>query len=226
MKEKIVIDITLSTDNRLSKAMQIAVKCAGVLSVNSDKEKGHLVVIGIGVDFFKLMKCIKKKFNCARIVSVEEVKPEKKPDPKPQPVCYPNPCVQYYPVCQPKKIVIDLPVNTDQCRSKAMQIAVTSPGVISVNIDKEKGHLVVIGIGVDFFRLMHCIRRKFKCSRIVSIEEVKEEKPDEKKPDEKKPDPDPKPDCTCPSICTPCVQYYPICQPVYDTCDNSNCSIM
>ncbi|XP_049414835.1 heavy metal-associated isoprenylated plant protein 16 [Solanum stenotomum] len=101
MKEKIVIDITLSTDNRLSKAMQIAVKCAGVLSVNSDKEKGHLVVIGIGVDFFKLMKCIKKKFNCARIVSVEEVKPEKKPDPKPQPVCYPNPCVQYYPVCRP-----------------------------------------------------------------------------------------------------------------------------
>ncbi|KAG5598026.1 hypothetical protein H5410_039258 [Solanum commersonii] len=78
MKEKIVIDITLSTDNRLSKAMQIAVKCA-------DKEKGHLV----------------KKFNCARIVSVEEVKPEKKPDPKPKPVCYPNPCVQYYPVCRP-----------------------------------------------------------------------------------------------------------------------------
>ncbi|PHT77439.1 hypothetical protein T459_20961 [Capsicum annuum] len=100
MKEKIVIDIsTLSNDNCISKAMEIAVKCAGVLSVNSDKEKGHLVVIGIGVDFFKLMKCIKKKFRCAHIVSVEEVKPEKKPDPKP--ICYPNPCVQYYPVCQP-----------------------------------------------------------------------------------------------------------------------------
>ncbi|XP_055822571.1 heavy metal-associated isoprenylated plant protein 47-like [Solanum dulcamara] len=118
-----------------------------------------------------------------------------------------------------KKIVIDLPLNTDQCRSKAMQIAVRSPGVISVNIDNEKGHLVVIGIGVDFFKLMHCIKRKFKCSRIVSIEEVKDKKPD--------PDPvKPKPISPCPSTCTPCVQYYPICQPVYDTCDNSNCSMM
>ncbi|KAK6785707.1 hypothetical protein RDI58_019162 [Solanum bulbocastanum] len=120
-----------------------------------------------------------------------------------------------------KKIVIDLPLNTDQCRSKAMQIAVRTPGVISVNIDKEKGHLVVIGIGVDFFRLMHCIRRKFKCSRIVSIEEVK--------PEEKKPGPDKSKEkcpCPCPSICNPCVQYYPICQPVYDTYDNPTCSIM
>ncbi|XP_059284715.1 heavy metal-associated isoprenylated plant protein 16-like [Lycium ferocissimum] len=109
MKEKIVIDLTLSTDNCISKAMQIAVRCAGVISVNTDKEKGHLVVIGVGVDFFKLMKCIKKKFNCARIVSVEEVKPEKKPEKKPDPdpkpccplICPPSPCVQYYPVCRP-----------------------------------------------------------------------------------------------------------------------------
>ncbi|KAK4341947.1 hypothetical protein RND71_037763 [Anisodus tanguticus] len=345
MKEKIVIDLTLSTDNCISKAMQIAVRCAGVISVNTDKEKGHLVVIGVGVDFFKLMKCIKKKFNCARIASVEEVKPEKKPDPVPisscHLVCPPNPCVQYYPNAQEsrekfsleckkdvasrwtenypgynnkmgagpkcdepfhlgmtpegnvlgsfigisvifekildkertltlnsaaavqdtvvvqgnvvvsvtaqrnvvvsatgqrnvvvsataqlkivKKIVIDLPLNTDRCRSKAMQIAVRSAGVISVNIDKEKGHLVVIGIGVDFFKLMHCIRRKFKCSRIVIIEEVK---PD-KKPD---PDPEPKPGCPkpicpCPPVCTPCVPYYAICQPVYDAY-NPTCPIM
>lgn len=96
-------------------------------------------------------------------------------------------------------------------------------GVISVNIDKEKGHLVVIGIGVDFFRLMHCIRRKFKCSRIVSVEEVKQE---EKKPEPPKPKDPCTCTCTCPSTCNPCVQYYPICQPVYDTYDNSNCSIM
>ncbi|KAK4355172.1 hypothetical protein RND71_024143 [Anisodus tanguticus] len=77
----------------------------GVISVNIDKEKGHLVVIGVGVDFFKLMKCIIKDFNCARIVSVEEVKPEKKPDPDPIPSCHPvcprSSCVQYYPVYQP-----------------------------------------------------------------------------------------------------------------------------
>lgn len=86
----------------------------GVLSVNAEKEKGHLVVTGIGVDFFKLMKCIKKKFHCARIVSVTEVKPEKKPDPKPdpkpEPIFYPSPCVQYYPICQP---VYDC--NTPNC---------------------------------------------------------------------------------------------------------------
>ncbi|MCE3215110.1 hypothetical protein HAX54_000829 [Datura stramonium] len=122
-----------------------------------------------------------------------------------------------------KKIVIDLPLNTDHCISKAMQIAVRCPGVISVNIDKEKGHLVVIGIGVDFFKLMHCIRRKFKCSRIVSIEEVKPDNKSEPKPE---PDPKPNPICNCSSICNPCVQYYPICQPVYDTCDTSTCSIM
>ncbi|KAJ8532481.1 hypothetical protein K7X08_012404 [Anisodus acutangulus] len=288
MKQKIVIDLTLSTDNCISKAMQIAVRCAGVISVNADKEKGHLVVIGVGVDFFKLMKCIKKKFNCARIASVEEVKPEKKPDPVPKSSCHLNAqesrekfsleCkkdvasrwTENYPgynnkmgagpkcdepfhlgprprgpferasFSEPvkifqsqeklqnfdrrlKKIVIDLPLNTDRCRSKAMQIAVRSAGVISVNIDKEKGHLVVIGIGVDFFKLMHCIRRKFKCSRIVIIEEVK---PD-KKPD---PDPEPKPGCPkpicpCPPVCTPCVPYYAICQPVYDAY-NPTCPIM
>ncbi|KAJ8542835.1 hypothetical protein K7X08_005358 [Anisodus acutangulus] len=70
-----------------------------------------------------------------------------------------------------KKIVIDLPLNTDRCRSKAMQIAVTSAGVISVNIDKEKGHLVVIGVGVDFFKLMKCIIKDFNCARIVVLKD-------------------------------------------------------
>ncbi|XP_009786340.1 heavy metal-associated isoprenylated plant protein 47-like [Nicotiana sylvestris] len=115
-----------------------------------------------------------------------------------------------------KKIVIDLPLNTENCRSKAMQIAVRSAGVISVNIDKEKGHLVVIGVGIDFFRLMNCIRKKFKCSSIVSLEEVKQEKPASPK----------KPSCPspkCPPICGG--QYYPICQPVYDPY-NPSCTIM
>ncbi|KAM3302656.1 hypothetical protein P3S67_017158 [Capsicum chacoense] len=118
-----------------------------------------------------------------------------------------------------KKIVIDLPLNSEKCRSKAMEIAVRSAGVLSVSIDKEKGHLVVIGIGVDFYKLMECIRKKFKCSRIVSIEEVK---PDPVKPT---PVPDPQPICNCPSICNPCVQYYPTYQPVYEQC-NPSCLIM
>ncbi|XP_009632025.1 heavy metal-associated isoprenylated plant protein 47-like [Nicotiana tabacum] len=118
-----------------------------------------------------------------------------------------------------KKIVIDLPLNTENCRSKAMQIAVRCAGVMSVNVDKEKGHLVVIGVGVDYFRLMNCIRKKFRCSSIVSLEDVKPEKPASPKNTSY---PSPK----CPLICPPiCGQYYPVCQPVYDPY-NPTCTIM
>nr|GMC53666.1 heavy metal-associated isoprenylated plant protein 47-like [Ipomoea batatas] len=55
--------------------MKIAVGVAGVSSVNIDEAKNQLVVIGVGVDSFELIKCLKKKFKCASIVSIEEVKP-------------------------------------------------------------------------------------------------------------------------------------------------------
>nr|GMC53388.1 heavy metal-associated isoprenylated plant protein 47-like [Ipomoea batatas] len=109
-----------------------------------------------------------------------------------------------------------MPVNTDKCRAKAMQIAVSSPGVISVNSDADKNQLVVTGDGVDSFELMKCLKRKFRCASIVSIEEVK---PPEKK-DDKKEEKNP---CPIPGYNNPCVQYYPVCQPVYDS--NPSCSI-
>nr|GMC53392.1 heavy metal-associated isoprenylated plant protein 47-like [Ipomoea batatas] len=74
---------------------------AGVSSVNIDEAKNQLVVIGVGVDSFELIKCLKKKFKCASIVSIEEVKPPPPAQPKDGPCPPPNPCVQYYPVCQP-----------------------------------------------------------------------------------------------------------------------------
>nr|GLL17619.1 heavy metal-associated isoprenylated plant protein 16-like [Ipomoea trifida] len=94
---------------------------AGVISVTSDADKNQLVVTGDGVDFFLLMKSLKRKFRCASIVSIEEVKPPEKKDDKKDdkkdekkkeecckicccpcpcacpPPGYNNPCVQYYP---------------------------------------------------------------------------------------------------------------------------------
>ncbi|KAK4343955.1 hypothetical protein RND71_037049 [Anisodus tanguticus] len=130
-----------------------------------------------------------------------------------------------------QKVVIDIPLGTDKGRSKAMQIAVNINGVTSVNIDKEKSHLVVIGEGVDSFQLMKCLKRRFRCARIVSVEEVKPpNKDDEKKKKEeeekkkKKEDEEEKCKPCCPPN-PPCVQYYPVCQPIYDNY-NPNCSIL
>ncbi|XP_049385718.1 uncharacterized protein LOC125849787 [Solanum stenotomum] len=153
-----------------------------------------------------------------------------------------------------KKIVIDIPVSSDRCISKAMKIAVTICGVTSVNVDKGKGHLIVIGEGVDSFELMRCIKRRFRCANIVSVEDVKppndeEEKKKKEAEAKKKKEEEAKKkkeaeekekekekccksccDCCppyCPPYCPPnppCVQYYPVCQPVYDNYDPS-CSI-
>ncbi|KAG5570417.1 hypothetical protein H5410_060183, partial [Solanum commersonii] len=80
-----------------------------------------------------------------------------------------------------KKIVIDIPVSSDRCISKAMAIAVTICGVTSVNVDKGKGHLIVIGEGVDSFELMRCIKKRFRCANIVSVEDVKPPNDEEEK---------------------------------------------
>ncbi|XP_075098311.1 heavy metal-associated isoprenylated plant protein 47-like isoform X2 [Nicotiana tabacum] len=131
------------------------------------------------------------------------------------------------------KVVIDLPLSTDKSRSKAMQIAVNIRGVTSVNIDKEKSHLVVIGEGIDSFELMKCLKRKFRCASIVSVEEVKPpnkeaEEKKKKEEEEKKKKKEEEEKCKlqcCPPINPPCVQYYPVCQPVYDNY-NQSCSIL
>ncbi|XP_031120467.1 heavy metal-associated isoprenylated plant protein 16-like [Ipomoea triloba] len=150
-----------------------------------------------------------------------------------------------------QKMTISLPINVDKCRAKAMKIAVGVAGVSSVNIDEAKNQLVIIGVGVDSFELIKCLKKKFKCASILSIEEVKPPPPaqqkdggkkegdkkegekkdgDKKKEEEKKKGDDcckPCP-CPCPRPCpppNPCVQYYPVCQPFYDPYPQSTCSI-
>ncbi|XP_019196321.1 PREDICTED: heavy metal-associated isoprenylated plant protein 16-like [Ipomoea nil] len=110
-------------------------------------------------------------------------------------------------------------------------------GVISVTSDADKNQLVVTGDGVDLFALMKCLKRKFRCASIVSIEEVKppekkdENKEEKKKDDKKEEEKEKKDECckTCrypcppPGYSNPCVQYYPVGQPVYDS--YPSCSI-
>ncbi|MCD9643214.1 hypothetical protein HAX54_030474 [Datura stramonium] len=137
-----------------------------------------------------------------------------------------------------QKVVIDIPLNTDRGRSKAMKIAVTTKGVTSVNIDKEKSHLVVIGERVDSFELMKSLKKRFRCASIVSVEEVKppskdeekkkEEEKKKKEEEEKKKKKKEEEEDKCKPYCPPnppCVQYYPVCQPVYDNY-NPSCSIL
>ncbi|KAF5479113.1 hypothetical protein F2P56_005614 [Juglans regia] len=89
-----------------------------------------------------------------------------------------------------QKIVIKVQMTSDKCRTKAMKIAATSSGVISVGIQgPDKDQLVVIGEGVDSACLTCCLRKKLCYATIVTIEEVKPEKP--------KPPPVPVP-CPCP----------------------------
>ncbi|XP_019193080.1 PREDICTED: heavy metal-associated isoprenylated plant protein 47-like [Ipomoea nil] len=121
-----------------------------------------------------------------------------------------------------QKITVNLAVNTERCRQMAMNIAVSIAGVISVDVDRDKNEMEVVGVGVDSYALMKCLKKKFKCARILSIQEVKPPVIDDP------PIKTPSPPHYC---CDPCgggggVQYYPICQPVYDYNPPASCSVM
>ncbi|KAF7009585.1 hypothetical protein CFC21_024101 [Triticum aestivum] len=100
MKQKIVIQLSISCDKRRSKALTLASRAAGVTSMGiTGDARDQLEVVGDGVDPVCLVSCLRKKLGHAQIIKVEEVKkPEekKKDEPKPEPVhVYPPPC--YYP---------------------------------------------------------------------------------------------------------------------------------
>ncbi|XP_057793453.1 heavy metal-associated isoprenylated plant protein 47-like [Salvia miltiorrhiza] len=81
-----------------------------------------------------------------------------------------------------RKIVIKLPMHNDKAKSKALKIVVAEEGVISVNIGKEIDMLEVMGEGVDSVCLVKALRKKFCFADILSIEEVKAEKPPQTPP--------------------------------------------
>jgi len=61
--------------------------------------------------------------------------------------------------------------------------------VISVAVQgKDKDEIVVVGNEVDSAGLCTALRKKVGYAVLISVEEVKDPKPEEKKPEEKKPD--------------------------------------
>ncbi|XP_054819065.1 disease resistance protein Pik-1-like, partial [Prosopis cineraria] len=77
-----------------------------------------------------------------------------------------------------RKIVIQVPLSCESCRSKALKIASKATGrVNSVALEgADRDRVVVVGEDVDSVCLAKDLRKKFGHATIVSVEEVKEKK--------------------------------------------------
>ncbi|XP_020149008.1 heavy metal-associated isoprenylated plant protein 47 [Aegilops tauschii subsp. strangulata] len=94
MKQKIVIQLSMSCDKSRAKALTMAARAAGVTSMGIIGDaRDQLEVVGDGVDPVCLVSCLRKKLGHAHIIKVEEVKKpeEKKDEPKPAVPTYPPP---------------------------------------------------------------------------------------------------------------------------------------
>ncbi|XXG72499.1 hypothetical protein AAC387_Pa07g1578 [Persea americana] len=82
-----------------------------------------------------------------------------------------------------QKIVMKVQMNCQKCRTKAMEIAACTHGVISVALEGDNQEKVVVtGDGIDPVNLARDMRKKVGHTSILSVEEVKakEEKKQEK----------------------------------------------
>ncbi|XP_037470910.1 heavy metal-associated isoprenylated plant protein 46-like [Triticum dicoccoides] len=126
MKQKIVIQLSMSCDKSRSKALTVAARAAGVTSMGiTGDARDQLEVVGDGVDPVCLVSCLRKKLGHAQIIKVEEVKKpdeKKKEDPKPpapmpvpvHPPPYFYPPSSYYPHQYPPHFCDEQPGN---CRT-------------------------------------------------------------------------------------------------------------
>ncbi|KAF5194058.1 hypothetical protein FRX31_016354 [Thalictrum thalictroides] len=91
--------------------------------------------------------------------------------------------------CLTQKVVIKIfSMNDTRSRKKALQIAVSFPGVASVELQGDENQIAITGEGIDSTCLTVKIRKKVGYTEIVSVTPIPaEKKPEEKKPDEKKP---------------------------------------
>ncbi|KAL5720553.1 hypothetical protein ACHQM5_013217 [Ranunculus cassubicifolius] len=90
-----------------------------------------------------------------------------------------------------KKVVINVSMNDEKSRMRAMKIAVSTHGVISAAIQGDsRNQIMVIGEGIDATRLTMSLRKKVGFTELVSVcsieEKMKQGKKEEKK-DEVKP---------------------------------------
>ncbi|GMH05869.1 hypothetical protein Nepgr_007709 [Nepenthes gracilis] len=78
-------------------------------------------------------------------------------------------------------------MSSPKCRTKALRIAVSEPGVISVAVkEQDKDQLVVIGMNVDSAGLTKKLRMKVGYATLVSVEAVNEDEEDRGNEDEPK----------------------------------------
>ncbi|XP_022732849.1 heavy metal-associated isoprenylated plant protein 47-like [Durio zibethinus] len=86
-----------------------------------------------------------------------------------------------------QKIVIQVSMPCDKCRTKALKIAAAAHGVISVALHgAEKDKLMIVGDGVDAVCLTSSLRKKFCHASLETVEEVKDKKVEDQKKDEDK----------------------------------------
>ncbi|XP_028777855.1 heavy metal-associated isoprenylated plant protein 47-like [Neltuma alba] len=72
-----------------------------------------------------------------------------------------------------QKIVIEVPLKCEKCRTKAMSIASVAMGVTSVTFDrKERDKVVIIGEGVDATLLTKSLRKKFSYAHLVGVSKL------------------------------------------------------
>ncbi|XP_029128710.1 disease resistance protein Pik-1-like [Cajanus cajan] len=69
-----------------------------------------------------------------------------------------------------KKIVIQVHMQSDKCRSKALKIAAIVQGVHSVSLGGEsRDQVVVTGDGIDSVCLTNKLRKKFSYATLLSV---------------------------------------------------------
>ncbi|XP_058081004.1 heavy metal-associated isoprenylated plant protein 47-like isoform X2 [Magnolia sinica] len=87
-----------------------------------------------------------------------------------------------------KKIVMEVQMSCEKCRTKAMEVAASMEGVTSVAIGgNENERIVVEGEGVDPADLACLMKKKVGRTKLITVEDVKpkEEKESKKEEDEK-----------------------------------------
>ncbi|GJM85381.1 hypothetical protein PR202_ga01826 [Eleusine coracana subsp. coracana] len=82
-----------------------------------------------------------------------------------------------------QKIVIQVQMKCDKCRSKAMSLVAATGGVESVALTGDvKDQVVVVGDGVDCVKLTSTLRKKVGSARLVQVADAAKKKEEEKKP--------------------------------------------
>ncbi|KAK3154486.1 hypothetical protein QOZ80_2BG0191070 [Eleusine coracana subsp. coracana] len=82
-----------------------------------------------------------------------------------------------------QKIVIQVQMKCDKCRSKAMSLVAATGGVESVALAGDaKDQVVVVGDGVDCVKLTSALRKKVGLARLVQVADAAKKKEEEKKP--------------------------------------------